>query len=123
MCVGDTKKCQGVSASASTSSTSVPTTICGRGASVSNKPLERFMHAASMPADSAPITSNGFEEMSRTDPMGWLTRFATGRYTFGDGLHNFISSTLTNPWKYVLSCAALMIGVSIEGLTLDAVAT
>src|SRR5712691_99218 len=87
-------------ASASASSISDLTTLCGGGASVSKTPPERLTQLACIPAASAPITSKGFEEISRTDSMGQPRRFATCRYTFGEGLYTWTSSALTNPAQY-----------------------
>src|SRR5215218_11397910 len=52
-------------------------------------------HAARIPAASAPISSNGFEETSRTSSIGRSSRFATCRQALGEGLYAFTSSTLT----------------------------
>src|SRR5438270_9009571 len=91
----------GIYPKASASSISVLTTISGRASSVSNRPPERSIHAACIPAFRAPITSKGFEEISRTFSMALPSLSATCRYTFGEGLYTFTSSTLTKPWKYL----------------------
>src|SRR5260370_7324626 len=86
--------------SASASSSRVLTTISGGEPSVSNKPPERFIHAACIAEDSAPIMSKGFEEISLTSPIGRPRRFATCCYTLGDRFSTLPSSTLSIPCKY-----------------------
>src|SRR5205085_9962156 len=65
----------------SASSSRVPATISGRASSVSNRPPERSIHAACIPAFWAPMTSKGFEEISRTFSMALPSLSATCRYT------------------------------------------